>query len=110
MIKLKFTKLKLIQREDTLDVKCLRVICKGVDVVTFEVDLTSRFAHLATVEYRGTAVSVSASLHKGRIKNIYMQYTQGTIVKCTFFSGEGETLKYLSSFINTYIERSFGGS
>jgi len=108
MIKLKFTKLKLIQRDDTIDVKCLRVINKAVDVVTFEVDLSSRFAHLATVEYRGTAISVSASLHKGSIQNVFIQYTQGTTIKCTYFSGKGESLKYLSSFINTYIERSFG--
>ena len=109
MIRLNFTKLKLVETSDTIELKCLRVIKKQVDVVTYSSERTCRFMHLATVEYRGTAISVSASLLKGKIKNIFIQHTLGDSVKSTFFAAEGETLKHLSSLINTYIERSFGG-
>lgn len=109
MIRLNYTKLQLVETEDTLEMKCLRVLKRQVDVVTYSTERTVRFTHLATVEYRGTAISISASLIKGDIKNIFIQHTLGDSIKSTFFAAKGEKLKHLSSLINTYIERSFGG-
>lgn len=109
MLKLNFINLRLVKDSGILKFTCLRKINKSVNLNLFEGDTSSRLAHLATIEYRGTGICISASFHKSEPKNIFIQHTQGNVIKSIYFSANGESLRQLSSLINTYIERSFGG-